>query len=88
MVTPVLDTAYTDYVYLFLGTEMAIYSLMTGKRVQPRMSDADKGFSFIMRGPVPGTYPSWKFAVCSQHTWFAQYAVEVPEVGAGSVRFG
>lgn len=62
-VTPVMEPTQSDYIYLVCGPELALFSLNTGQRVQPKMSDADKGFSFMMRGLVPGTSPFWKFEV-------------------------
>ena len=80
LITPVLESTQTDYIYLFMGTEFVIFSLNSGRRVQPRMSDADKGFSFIMRGPIPGSYPPWKFQMSDGHDWLAQFCGDVQEI--------
>lgn len=63
VVTPVIEPTQSDYLYLVCGSELALFSLSTGQRVQPKMSDADKGFNFMMRGLVPGTFPPWRFEV-------------------------
>jgi hypothetical protein len=80
LVTPFLEPTQSDYVYVYAASEFAIFSLNTGRRMQPRMSDAEKGFTFIMRGLTPGSFPPWRFEITTNYSWMAQYCPEVAEI--------
>lgn len=81
VVTPVIEPTQSDYLYLVCGSELALFSLSTGQRVQPKMSDADKGFNFMMRGLVPGTFPPWRFEVRAVQNRLGPQSLQASSVG-------